>query len=296
LLRLNDVFPSKEMSWSGKIANIDDIYRDTLVVSWDQTVQSKRKKPNYSSLNSHHSQKPQPTGMEFMSKDSTGMHSVNTSSQLPSKKVTSDFVPRKDAPEFQSYIHKEKKDVPRHEYSSREERDKRVMRPEPHNLSHNYDYPPEYGYSREYHRDPRHHHQDRFDHRDPYAREYARQRLRYQEEAMYRRYLERYGDPLSRRDRYRDPEMSRYVDRRSAGVHGRVESLEEYDRIMYERQLHLMRRREKEREHRMRMAARGARPYEEDARWQEYYRQRENEDRLRRRHQRHPGYESPSFV
>jgi len=95
LLTLNDVFKTpKSITWTNQsVKTVADVYKDTITVSWDQTIESKRVKPNYPHLQK---QKHQPSG----EKDFIGKKQRDAPQSTQKNGGVGSFIPRKDAQEF----------------------------------------------------------------------------------------------------------------------------------------------------------------------------------------------------
>jgi len=95
LLTLNDVFKTpNSITWTNQsVKTVADVYKDTITVSWDQTIESKRVKPNYPHLQK---QKHQPSG----EKDFIGKKQRDAPQSTRKNGGVGSFIPRKDAQEF----------------------------------------------------------------------------------------------------------------------------------------------------------------------------------------------------
>lgn len=160
LLTLNDVFQIPTlMSWNNNTSvkrTKDDFYRDTIIVSWDQTKESKRHKPNYPHLQkeTRPSNPSKSTVMEFIGKQ----REVPPATSESTKKngVSGAFIPRKDAQEFrpskpqEDYLYRSqellrklgKGDTSTRDVKSKQAYDdyslKRSVKSDVHHLPHNY--------------------------------------------------------------------------------------------------------------------------------------------------------------
>jgi len=165
LLTLNDVFQIPTlMSWNNNTSvkrTKDDFYRDTIIVSWDQTKESKRHKPNYPHLQkeTRPSNPSKSTVMEFIGKQ----REVPPATSESTKKngVSGAFIPRHDAQEFrpskpqEDYLYRSQellrklgkgdtstRDVNTRDVKSRQAYDdyslKRSVKSDVHHLPHNY--------------------------------------------------------------------------------------------------------------------------------------------------------------
>jgi len=359
LLTLNDVFQIPTlMSWNNNTSvkrTKDDFYRDTIIVSWDQTKESKRHKPNYPHLQkeTRPSNPSKSTVMEFIGKQ----REVPPATSESTKKngVSGAFIPRKDAQEFrpskpqEDYLYRSqellrklgKGDTSTRDVKSRQSYDdyslKRSVKSDVHHLPHNYndmhysDYVDrgkyDYPSSRSVAARERHHlpHDDNIhaDHqhyphsgysesrqyredygrgdpsREPYHRHYDREsvaRVYYDKERLYhqqnshlvdrdprdRRHMhDMNGDMpeiLNRYERRRREELEAYRYRdRGYPPSERINTYDEYERVVAERQRRQVYQGQQERR-------RSSRPMEgdyqqQDPRWKEYYRMKYGEVR-----------------
>jgi len=160
LLTLNDVFQTPTlMFWNSNTSvkrTKDDFYRDTITVSWDQTIESKRHKPNYPHLQkeTRPSNPSKTTVMEFIGKQREVPSATNESTKKNG--VPGAFIPRKDAQEFrpskpqEDYLYRSqellrklgKRDTSTRDVKSRQAYDdyplKRSVKSDAHHLPHNY--------------------------------------------------------------------------------------------------------------------------------------------------------------
>jgi len=161
LLTLNDVFktPNTISNITKKTAK-DDFYRDSITVSWSQTIESKRHKPIYPHLPKEtRPSKPSKVEMEFIGTQREVPASVETTQKNGS---AASFIPRKDAQEFrpskpqvqEDYLYRTQKLLRaldrKRETSTLGKRDmkarqayddysmKRPVKPDVHQLPHNY--------------------------------------------------------------------------------------------------------------------------------------------------------------
>lgn len=104
LLTLNDVFTTApSISWKKRAKKTKedfDFYQDTINVSWDQTIESKRQKPVFPHLQKEeqaHSRNSSKVAMEFIGKQ---QREVPTVAGEEKRGSGANFIPRKDAQEF----------------------------------------------------------------------------------------------------------------------------------------------------------------------------------------------------
>jgi len=155
LLTLNDVFPPTLTSDTN---NSDDYYRDTITVSWDQTIESKRVSPKYpphiqkENVPQNHTSNVE---MKFMG---AKQREVPTQPSIdPHNRDVCNFIPRKDAQEFKpqvqgDYYYKtekhlsmlekkenlhQRREVKQPQYDYYSSRPKPSVKPDTHNLPYN---------------------------------------------------------------------------------------------------------------------------------------------------------------